>query len=293
MTGNVLLPGCRELRWEPGEDYVKAGGLWLPPSAADEAEDLLPATYEGVPTAVSLFTGAGGFDCGFHQAGWHTLAANEYEAAAAHTYLVNMGSPDTRIEFCTDEDEARWKGYCNRATRRRNKAAGFDRPWGEGWIKNQPDGCERACRVFYFGDVRALTGARIKADLGVDTIGCVFGGPPCQGFSRAGKQNPDDPRNELVFEFMRVVTEIQPLTFCMENVPGIVDMVTKEGIPVLDALAMMAAEGGMGTFEALRQTLAETAGVGAAVRGSKRPGRGGRDEVEAELPEDEQLGLFA
>ena len=31
-------------------------------------------------------------------------------------------------------------------------------------------------------------------------VDCVFGGPPCQGFSRAGKMDPFDPRNKLIFE---------------------------------------------------------------------------------------------
>jgi DNA (cytosine-5)-methyltransferase 1 len=55
--------------------------------------------------------------------------------------------------------------------------------------------------VFFFGDVRALTGERILAELGLqaDDVGCVFGGPPCQGFSKAGRRQPDDPRNELGF----------------------------------------------------------------------------------------------
>ena len=94
----------------------------------------------------------------------------------------------------------------------------------------------------------------------------MFGGPPCQGFSRAGKRQADDPRNELVFEFMRIVCEIHPRSFCMENVPGMLDMLTRDGVPVIDALALMAQEGGMGTFEAIRRSLAETAGAGAALR---------------------------
>ncbi|MGO9955963.1 MAG: hypothetical protein ACLP50_08265 [Solirubrobacteraceae bacterium] len=52
----------------------------------------------------------------------------------------------------------------------------------------------------------------------------------------------------------------------MENVPGLLDMHTRDGIPVIDALALMAQEGGMGTFLAIRRSLAETAGAGAALR---------------------------
>lgn len=47
--------------------------------------------------------------------------------------------------------------------------------------------------------------------------------PPCQGFSSARRvsQRLDDPRNELIWEFVRLVREIKPLYFVMENVPGL------------------------------------------------------------------------
>jgi DNA (cytosine-5)-methyltransferase 1 len=51
-------------------------------------------------------------------------------------------------------------------------------------------------------------------------IDLVVGGPPCQGFSLIGKRIVDDPRNELVFHFFRIVKEIRPRYFVMENVPG-------------------------------------------------------------------------
>lgn len=52
----------------------------------------------------------------------------------------------------------------------------------------------------------------------------VCGGPPCQGFSVAGKRQLDDPRNKLFQEFCRVVEITQPSFFVMENVPGILTM---------------------------------------------------------------------
>jgi DNA (cytosine-5)-methyltransferase 1 len=51
-------------------------------------------------------------------------------------------------------------------------------------------------------------------------IHLVAGGPPCQGFSIAGKKSKDDPLNDLVLEFARIVREFKPLAFLMENVPG-------------------------------------------------------------------------
>lgn len=53
------------------------------------------------------------------------------------------------------------------------------------------------------------------------SIDIVFGGPPCQGFSVAGKMNPNDERNKLVLEFLDVVKLIKPAMFVMENVKAL------------------------------------------------------------------------
>ncbi len=52
-------------------------------------------------------------------------------------------------------------------------------------------------------------------------IAAVIGGPPCQGFSVAGKQNLDDERSQLVIKFINLVVELNPTMFVMENVPAI------------------------------------------------------------------------
>ena len=48
----------------------------------------------------------------------------------------------------------------------------------------------------------------------------VVGGPPCQGFSTAGKRALDDDRNKLVLEFLNAIKICQPKVFVMENVTG-------------------------------------------------------------------------
>lgn len=48
------------------------------------------------------------------------------------------------------------------------------------------------------------------------------GSPPCQGFSTAGKRKINDPRNSLFREFVRLITDLQPKIFVMENVSGLV-----------------------------------------------------------------------
>jgi len=52
-------------------------------------------------------------------------------------------------------------------------------------------------------------------------IDLVFGGPPCQGFSVAGKMSPDDNRSKLTFTFLDVVEMLQPKAFVMENVKAL------------------------------------------------------------------------
>jgi DNA (cytosine-5)-methyltransferase 1 len=62
---------------------------------------------------------------------------------------------------------------------------------------------------------------RLAAGIGEREIACVFGGPPCQGFSMIGQRALDDHRNQLVHEFVRLVIELNPRTFVFENVKGL------------------------------------------------------------------------
>lgn len=62
---------------------------------------------------------------------------------------------------------------------------------------------------------------RANANLGNAEIDVVFGGAPCQGFSLIGKRAFDDPRNQLVFHYVRIVAELQPKYFVFENVKGL------------------------------------------------------------------------
>ena len=65
------------------------------------------------------------------------------------------------------------------------------------------------------GDVQFVT----KETFGNYRIDLVAGGSPCQGFSFAGKQlNFEDPRSALFFEFVRLVRELKPKYFLLENV---------------------------------------------------------------------------
>ncbi len=79
-------------------------------------------------------------------------------------------------------------------------------------------------------DIRNWTGAGLLERFGVqaDTIQLVCGGPPCPSFSTAGKrQSFEDPRGEVMFDFLRIVDEIRPPFFVMENVRGILSAAIK------------------------------------------------------------------
>ena len=76
----------------------------------------------------------------------------------------------------------------------------------------------------FCGDIKEFDALSWLAEIGSPEIHLVVGGPPCQGFSLAGKRNPNDPRNFLFREFVRVVSAIRPWYVVMENVPGIITM---------------------------------------------------------------------
>jgi DNA (cytosine-5)-methyltransferase 1 len=138
------------------------------------------------PVAIDLFAGAGGFSLGIEQAGFDVAVAVEHDPIHAAVYAFNF--PHTKV-LCTDV--ATLSGQSIREA-------------VEGWaIEN--------------GQLIGNKGYCLSAI----SIDLVFGGPPCQGFSVMGKRQLDDVRNTLVFEFCRIVKELQPRYFVMENVPGL------------------------------------------------------------------------
>jgi DNA (cytosine-5)-methyltransferase 1 len=195
---------CRPLDprqgWRPG-----AGGLLLPPGAR-----------RPLPVGFDLFAGAGGFSLGLHQAGFHVAAACEQDVWAALTYLTNLARPGVEIHFLGGEpDEERFlralrkqwglkvhKGPqprdlgdedLDRLAEELGEPSHMTGLAGTGWIAHEPaeaPGCEH----FYLGDVKLLTGERFMADLALapGELDCVFGGPPCQGFSTAGRRDVMD-----------------------------------------------------------------------------------------------------
>ncbi|MFA5186474.1 MAG: DNA cytosine methyltransferase [Patescibacteria group bacterium] len=280
MVERGVGPGTYSARpVNPWGDFVETGcGLLVPSYAAPKSNHR--------PTVVDLYCGIGGFSLGFIQAGWHVLAGLDQAGDAMHTYLANLGGPDTRLVFVTPEDEERWKAMIKKSiaglkrTLKKEKQSKarehWERElddlehgrWGSWHHHFKPE--QPPVMVGILGDSRQVTGQFILDQIGLKKgdLDCVIGSPPCQGFSRANtKRSCMDPRNSLVFDFARLVLEMYPKTMCLENVPELVNMTTPEGVMVVDALIRVLEDGGFGTLNALRKALLSTAGVGAVMRG--------------------------
>ena len=67
-------------------------------------------------------------------------------------------------------------------------------------------------------DMSTLTGETVESLIGASNVDVIIGGPPCQGFSLAGKRIVDDERNKLYKGFVRMVQYFKPKAFVMENV---------------------------------------------------------------------------
>lgn len=82
-------------------------------------------------------------------------------------------------------------------------------------------------------DINDLTGEDIRGVIGDQEVDLIVGGPPCQGFSIFGKRRfintqeydpHQDPRNFLVYQYIRIVKELKPKFFFMENVKGFTNL---------------------------------------------------------------------
>ena len=89
----------------------------------------------------------------------------------------------------------------------------FDHDAAEAWCINRPS----HAHVMVEGDINDhMDDLRKLTDVDV-----VFGGPPCQGFSVAGKMDPRDERSQLVWRFMDAIEIVRPSVFVMENVAAL------------------------------------------------------------------------
>ncbi|TAK48145.1 MAG: DNA (cytosine-5-)-methyltransferase [Xanthobacteraceae bacterium] len=149
--------------------------------------------------AISLFSGIGGLDFGFEEAGFETRVALELDKHACETMRLNRDWPII-------EDDI-------------NKVASAD--------------------------------ILAKAGLEVGEADVLFGGPPCQPFSKSGywaRGNTlrlDDPRADTLTGYLRVLRDTQPKTFLLENVYGLAYQGKDEGLRyILDGIEQINRETG-------------------------------------------------
>jgi DNA (cytosine-5)-methyltransferase 1 len=115
--------------------------------------------------------------------------------------------------------------------------AGFEIPLAleiDDWAVDTYKKNRKNCNIIK-GDILEVDDSLFKNFSGVDA---VIGGPPCQGFSisASNRRNPDDPRNYLYKQFLRVVKLVKPKIVFMENVKEIVKFKLPNGQLLLDEI---------------------------------------------------------
>lgn len=100
--------------------------------------------------------------------------------------------------------------------------AGIDAIWANELVKDFAATYEknRDDKHMHVGDIHDVMDTLDD----IESPDVVFGGPPCQSFSVAGKMDPHDPRGSLIFTFLDVVEKTKPKVFVMENVKALGEM---------------------------------------------------------------------
>lgn len=149
---------------------------------------------------VDLFAGCGGLSLGLEKAGFELSLAVEKSDMAAETFFHNL------VEQITDQRE---------------------------WLEFSALSMsveEQAKRKLVVRELSAVLESKaLLGDLKEAGIDLVAGGPPCQGFSLAGRRNPDDVRNQLPWQFLELVAAVQPKSVLIENVSGMTQDFVKHG----------------------------------------------------------------
>ncbi|MBE2198468.1 MAG: DNA cytosine methyltransferase [Anaerolinea sp.] len=247
------------------------------------------------PIAMDFFCGAGGFSLGTIQAGFEVIAAFDSSPEAALTYTVNLGNYPMKFHFATTKDEDRINQILENGLMQQKRKTKKLEVSGSGWRSAEmaKGNFYPGVSHFFLGDVRKWDPEEILEIVGLERgdVDLVMGGPPCQGFSRAGKQNVMDPRNSLVFDFARYVIGIYPKAMVFENVPEVASMITPEGINVIDAFVRILEDGDFAAYNALKKQLTTYKGELGVMRGKKRIDRSGDEEHEVEQNPERQVQL--
>lgn len=131
---------------------------------------------------VSLFSGGGGLDLGLEAAGFETVFASDIDEHSCISLQEN---------------------------KRRLNGQGID------FLSNA---------FIHKGDVIDLEPGFILSSTGLKKgeVDLLAGGPPCQSFSVFGRRKgTDDPRGMLAYQYLRILSELEPRAFVFENVYGL------------------------------------------------------------------------
>lgn len=136
--------------------------------------------------AISLFSGAGGFDLGIEAAGFTTKLCTDIDLHSCETLELN---------------------------RDKLKAGGKFRFLSEATVVQK--------NIKEYPTEEILKDAKLKKG----EVALVYGGAPCQSFSVFGqRKGMDDPRGTLLWDYLRVIREIEPTCFIFENVAGLLSI---------------------------------------------------------------------
>lgn len=155
---------------------------------------------------IELFAGCGGLSLGLESVGWELELANELSPMAAETFAYNLLGTDIKDKIASP--------VCNVQD-----------------IKNVSIDEWKNLKLA-IGDVVQLVEI-IEADKKLQSrlkgIDLISGGPPCQGFSMAGKRKERNPKNRLPYAFVDLVRTLEPKTVILENVEGILRPFKSDG----------------------------------------------------------------
>ena len=129
---------------------------------------------------IDAFAGCGGLSLGLMQAGCKGLFAIEHDKFAFETLKANLVNKGARHQFS----------------------------WPK-WLAKEPVSIDTMLRK-HANELASIAGS----------VDLLVGGPPCQGFSSAGRRQHDDPRNKLFKSYLRLVNILKPRAVLIENVRG-------------------------------------------------------------------------
>lgn len=132
-------------------------------------------------TFIDVFGGCGGLSLGLMQAGWKGLFAIEADSLAFETLKSNLLKPKGTYKYA----------------------------WPR-WLKKEP------CEVSKFIETHREQLQKLSGK-----VTLIAGGPPCQGFSLAGRRKKSDPRNWLFRHYLEIVRIVRPQLLFFENVRGV------------------------------------------------------------------------